>query len=66
MFEDALMESSGRIRTHRGWFSGVATICNGSLVCFLLVWPLLHSASLPRQTISMLIAAPAPPAAPMV
>ncbi|HEX6771417.1 MAG TPA: TonB family protein [Acidobacteriaceae bacterium] len=66
MFEDALVESSGRIRTHRGWFSGVATMCNGSFVCLLLVWPLLHPASLPRQTISMLIAAPAPPVPPMI
>jgi protein TonB len=65
MFEDALVESSGRIRTHRGWFSGVATMCNGSLVCLLLVWPLLHPASLPGQTISMLMAAPAPPVPPL-
>lgn len=65
MFEDALMESSGRIRTQRGWFSGVAMIVNGSIVCLLLLWPLLHPASLPRQTLNMLLAAPAPPAAPL-
>ncbi len=32
----------------------------------LLLWPLLHPASLPRQAISMLLAAPAPPAAPVL
>lgn len=64
MFEDALLESGGRIRTHRGWFSGVAAACNSSLLCLLLIWPLLHPASLPSRTISMLIAAPAPPAPP--
>ena len=65
MFEDALMESGGRIRTQRGWFSGVAALCNGSVLCLLVLWPLLHPASLPRQTLSMLLTAPAPPAAPM-
>jgi protein TonB len=64
MFEDALMESGARIRTHRGWFSGVAAICNGSIVCILVLLPLLHPASLPKQTLSMLLAAPAPPAQP--
>jgi protein TonB len=66
MFEDALLESGGKIRTHRGWFSGVAAACNGGVLGLLLLWPLLHPASLPRQTISMLIAAPAPPAPPAV
>ena len=65
MFEDALMESGGRIRTHRGWFSGVAAVCNGSVVCYLILLPLLHPASLPKQTLSMLLAAPAPPAEPL-
>jgi protein TonB len=65
MFEDALMESSGRIRTQRGWFSGVATICNGVFVCLLVLWPLFHPASLPRQVLSLAVAAPAPPAAPV-
>jgi len=64
MFEDALMESCGRIRTHRGWFSGLAAICNGSIVSILVLLPLLHPASLPKQTLSMLLAAPAPPTAP--
>jgi periplasmic protein TonB len=62
MFEDALMESGGRISAHRGWFSGVAAICNSSIVCLLVLLPLLHPASLPKQTLSMLLAAPAPPA----
>lgn len=65
MFEDALMESAGKPRVQRGWFSGLAAICNGTIVSLLLLWPLLHPASLPRQTISMLLAAPAPPAAPV-
>ena len=65
MFEDALMESGGKIRTHRAWTSSVAAICNGSIACLLVLLPLLHPASLPRQTLSMLLAAPAPPAPPL-
>jgi protein TonB len=65
MFEDALMESGGKISTHRGWFSGVAAICNCGIVCLLLVWPLLDPASLPKRTLSVLLAAPAPPPQPL-
>ena len=65
MFEDALMESAGKIRTYRTWTSSVAAICNGSIACLLVLLPLLHPASLPRQTLSMLLAAPAPPAPPL-
>ncbi|MFL6427330.1 MAG: energy transducer TonB [Acidobacteriaceae bacterium] len=70
MFEDALMESGGKMRTYRTWFpgiatSGIATICNASIACVLLLLPLLYPASLPRQTLSMLLAAPAPPAQPL-
>jgi protein TonB len=65
MFEDALMESAGKIRTHRTWTSSVAAICNGSIACLLVLLPLLHPASLPRQTLSMLLASPAPPASPL-
>jgi protein TonB len=65
MFEDALLESGGKIATHRTWFSGVAAICNCSIACLFVMWPLLHPASLPRQTLSTLLAAPAPPAPPL-
>lgn len=65
MFEDALMESGGKITTQRTWFSGVAAICNCSIACLLVLWPLLHPASLPRQTLSLLLAAPSPPAQPL-
>jgi protein TonB len=65
MFEDALMGSGGKIRMHRTWTSGIAAICNGSIACLLILLPLLHPASLPRQTLCMLLAAPAPPAPPL-
>jgi periplasmic protein TonB len=62
MFEDALMESGGKLRTCRAWFSGVAAICNSFFLCLLVLWPLLHPASLPKQILSTLLAAPVPPA----
>jgi periplasmic protein TonB len=65
MFEDALLESSGRIRTRSGWFSGVAAVLNGGILCLLIVLPLLHPANLPKRTLDTLLAAPAPPAAPL-
>jgi protein TonB len=65
MFENALMESGGKVRTQRGWFSGLAAFCNGTIISLLLLWPLLHPASLPRESISMLLTAPVPPAAPV-
>jgi periplasmic protein TonB len=65
VFEDALMESGGKIGTHRGSLSGVAAICNCSIVCLLVVWPLLDPASLPKRTLSVLLAAPAPPPQPL-
>jgi protein TonB len=65
MFEDALMESGRAIKTQRTWTSGVAAICNGSIACLIVLLPLLHPASLPKQTLSMLLAAPAPPAPPL-
>lgn len=61
MFEDSLMESSGQIHTRAGWFSGMAALLNGSVVLLLLLWPLMHPASLPRQALRMLLTAPAPP-----
>jgi protein TonB len=64
MFEDALMDSGGKIRTHRTWTSGIAAICNGSIASLLVLLPLLHPASLPKQTLTMLLASPAPPAPP--
>jgi periplasmic protein TonB len=42
-------------------FSSVAAIGNCAVVCTLLLLPLLHPASMPRQTLSILLA-PLPPA----
>ena len=66
MFEDALIESGGKLRAQRGWSSGVAAMCNLCVACLLLLLSLLHPASLPKQALSTLLAAPTPPASPLV
>jgi protein TonB len=65
VFEDALLDFSGKIAGRRTIFTGVAAICNCSIAFLLVMWPLLHPASLPRQTLSTLLATPAPPAPPL-
>ncbi len=64
MFEDALLESSGLITTKSRYFSIAAIVINGSALMALIVWPLLHPFALPKQIMSILLVAPAPPVAP--
>jgi periplasmic protein TonB len=64
MFEDALIESGGKIRA-RGWSSGVAVLFNASVACVLIALPLLQPASLPRLALETLVAAPPPSASPV-
>jgi protein TonB len=62
MFEDSTFESTGRIRTRsRGWMMA-ALLFNGSILTALILIPLIYPEALPRQFMSVLIEAPAPPA----
>ena len=61
MFEDSTFESTGRIRTHsRGWMVA-AFLFNGSILLALVLIPLVYPEALPRQMLSILLEAPAPP-----
>lgn len=64
MFEDALMESAGSPPSRPRWLSLAAFVCNGSILALLILWPLLHPAALPRQELTTLLVAPAPPPPP--
>jgi protein TonB len=70
MFQDALFESSkdsrNTRRTTTRFVSLFSITLNGAVLLLLLLWPLLHLQSLPKQIMPMLVAAPAPPPAPMV
>jgi periplasmic protein TonB len=62
MFQDALMESSGRLRTKHKSLSLISVVLNILVLLALLVWPLIHPLALPNQAMTMLMIAPVPPA----
>jgi protein TonB len=61
MFEDALMESSHRIKTRSKYWSFLAVFINCSVLIALIIWPLLHPDALPVQIMAALLVAPSPP-----
>jgi hypothetical protein len=58
MFENALMESSGRVPSRPRWLSLAVFVLNGSILALLILWPLLQPAALPRQDIATLVVVP--------
>lgn len=62
MFEDALMESSHRIKTRSKHWSLLAVLVNCGVLVTLIIWPLLHPDALPVQIMAALLVAPSPPA----
>jgi protein TonB len=65
MFEDALMESSHRIKTRSRYWSLLAVLINCGVLIALIIWPLLHPDALPVQIMAALLVAPSPPPAPL-
>ena len=61
MFEDALMESSNRIKTRSRYWSLLAVLINCGVLIALIIWPLLHPDALPVQIMAALLVAPSPP-----
>ena len=61
MFEDALMESSHRIKTRSRHWSFLAVLINCGVLVALIIWPLLHPDALPVQIMAALLVAPSPP-----
>lgn len=61
MFEDALMESSHRIKTRSKYWSFLAVLINCGVLIALIIWPLLHPDALPVQIMAALLVAPSPP-----
>jgi periplasmic protein TonB len=64
MFEDSLVESTGRIRTRSRWFAIGSFLLQAALVSALILIPFLHPAALPKQALTMMLTAPPPPPAP--
>jgi protein TonB len=67
MFQDALFESNRELnqtqRATKNYLSILSIALNAALLLLLLLWPLLHLQSLPKQALAMLVTAPTPPVA---
>src|SRR5277367_6317064 len=64
MFEDSLVESTGRIRTRSKYFAIGSFATQSLLLTALAMYPFLHPATLPRQALTMLLTAPPVPSSP--
>jgi protein TonB len=66
MFEDSLVESTGRIRTRSSRYAAGSFVLETALVAVILLIPYLYPDALPRKFLSVpLIAPPPAPAAPV-
>ena len=66
MFEDAMMESGGRINTRSKYYTVFGALLNGGLPAGMILMPLLYPEALPKNaTVAMLVAPPAPPPPPL-
>ncbi len=61
MFEDSLIESTGRIRTRSKWFAISSLLLQLAILAVLMLMPYLYPAALPKQAFTKLFLAPPPP-----
>ncbi len=64
MFEDSLLESSGRIKTKRGATTTIAVVAQIAFVGVLVLIPLIYTEALPKQQLMTFLVAPPPPPPP--
>lgn len=64
MFEDSLMESTGRIRTRSRYFAIGSFAVQAALLAALALYPFLHPSTLSNKTLTMLLTAPPVPPSP--
>jgi len=64
MFEDSLIESSGRIKTKRGWTTLLSVTIQCFLIGILVLVPLIYTEALPKQQLVSFLVAPPPPPPP--
>ena len=64
MFEDSLVESSGRIKTRRGWTTMLSFIQQILMVGVLVLIPLIYTEALPKGQLTTFLVAPPPPPPP--
>jgi periplasmic protein TonB len=61
MFEDSLIDSSGRIKTQSKYYTVVGILLNTAVLATMILVPLVYPEALPRQAMSTLLIAPPPP-----
>jgi protein TonB len=61
MFEDSLVESTGRIRTRSSRLAGASFLLQAAILAVLILIPYLYPDALPRQALTRLLIAPPPP-----
>jgi len=64
MFEDSLVESSGRLRTKRKWTTLLSLVLQCCLIGIMVLVPLIYTDALPRQQLMTFLVAPPPPPPP--
>ena len=64
MFEDSLIESSGRIRTKRGWTTVISVAFQAVAIGIMILIPLIYTEALPKQAMTAMLVAPPPPPPP--
>ena len=64
MFEDSLVESSGKLKTKRGWTTSLSFIIQIALLGVLVLIPLIYTEALPKQAMATFLVAPPPPPPP--
>jgi len=64
MFEDSLVESSGRIKTRRGWTTFLSFGFQMFLLGILILIPLIYTEALPKSQMMTFLVAPPPPPPP--
>jgi protein TonB len=65
MFEDSLVESTGRIRTRSSRYAAGSFVLETALVAVILLIPYLYPAALPRKFLAVPLIAPSPALAPV-
>jgi protein TonB len=63
MFEDSLVESSGRLRRHGRWTAAFSFVVQIVLVGLLVLLPLIHTQALPKARLIDILNPPSPPPA---
>ncbi len=64
MFEDSLIESTGRIRTKTGWATATSFIIQVAIIGVLVLIPLIYTEALPKASLTTFLVAPPPPPPP--